>query len=371
MNQHYDAIIVGGGVIGTSIAYNLSKRGRKVLLLERNQIASRASKAAAGMLGAQTEIKRDGPFFQLAKQSRVQFPSLAHELKEVSGIDIEFFRNGMIKVARTEDEALHLKELVRHHQEMGEQAEWMTASVLSRTESALSNVLKGGMSIEQDGNVSSLQLTKAFAHSAQLLGTEIKEYTEVNHLILGQNKVNGVSTTGGSYFSEEVIIAGGAWSQTLLDSVGIDLQSFPVKGECFSVKTKRQLIAHTIFTEDCYIVPKTGNRLLIGATEHAHSFDETVSLDGISSLISRATKLLPGLSDTIWEKAWAGIRPQTARGIPQVGRCKDWEGLIIATGHYRNGVLLAPITGVMVADLLEGIETDSIFSFQTINHSTK
>ncbi|MGG4168160.1 glycine oxidase ThiO [Rossellomorea vietnamensis] len=363
MAKQYDVLIVGGGVIGCSILYQLSKRGKKVLLIEKNQLASRASGAAAGMLGVQTELKGGSPLYRLAQKSRNMYPVLAQELKEVTGMDIEYVENGMIKMAWTEEEAQSFVSVASQTDE-GEGVEWLSPLKLSAFEPYLSKQATGGLFIPRDGNVSAPKLTEALGLASVRLGADVKEYTDVYDFIVEGSRISGVQTSVGPLYASEIIVAGGAWSQSLLERIGVTIHSYPVKGECFSVKYSRKLVERTIFTEGCYIVPKVGGRFLIGATEHAHTFDETISVSGMMNLMKKATDILPNLIDTDWEKAWSGIRPQTEGGLPIIGRSERWEGLSIATGHYRNGILLAPVTGIMMADLMEGKENPLLHSYR-------
>jgi glycine oxidase len=232
---------------------------------------------------------------------------------------------------------------------------------MSSLEPALSEHLKGAMYIPGDGNVSAILFSKALATAAIKLGAHVLEYTEVYDFIKEKNKILGVKTIGGSFYATDTIVAGGAWSEQLVKQVGAELYTYPVKGECFSVRTRVTPIKRTIFSRNCYIVPKPGGRLLIGATEKVHTFDETVSIRGISKLMNLAIQFIPELKNATWEKAWAGIRPQTSDGLPYLGRHPVFQGLSIATGHYRNGILLAPITGWLMAELIEGKNIDPIF----------
>ncbi|MGE6752621.1 glycine oxidase ThiO [Rossellomorea sp. NPDC071047] len=362
MIKQFDALIVGGGVIGCSIAYQMAKRGKKVLLIEKDRLAGKASQAAAGMLGVQTELKGDGPLYHLAKESRDMYPSLATDLKEISGMDIEYVENGMIKLARTEEEVQELVETASKAPH-GEQIRWLSPNILFSYEPHLSKGVAGGLYIPKDGNVSAPKLTQALGSASILQGAEISEYTDVYDFMKERNKITGVRTSKGDFYADETIVAGGAWSRFLLDRLGMKFKSYPVKGECFSVKVPGKIVERTIFTEGCYIVPKAGGRLLIGATEHPHTFDETITTGGLMNLIHLATSILPELVDAKWEKAWAGIRPQTEQGVPFMGRSEKWKGLSIATGHYRNGILLAPITGVIMADLIEGKESHPLHTY--------
>ncbi|QDP39481.1 glycine oxidase ThiO [Radiobacillus deserti] len=372
MLNRYDCIIVGGGVNGGSIAYHLAKKGKKVLLLEKDRLARKASGAAAGMLAAQAELEEDGPLFQLAKQSRAMFPILAEEIKDLTGIDIELVQKGMYKISITEEEEYHLKHIVDVQTRAGEQAEWLSQDEVRSREPALSNAVRGAMFIEKDGQVSAPQLSLGFLKAAAALGVEIKEYTEVTSFLFESGKVTGIQTNHGSVESEHVIVAGGAWSEQLLPKSQIPLQTYPVKGECFSVRTHQPLLTGTIFSHGCYLVPKKGGRLLVGATVQPHTFDQTVTVNGISSLLEKAKRLVPNIVHAEWEKAWAGIRPQTVDGLPYLGEHPAYEGLFVATGHYRNGILLAPITGEIITRLVEREPTPvDISAFRMERHTEK
>ncbi|MDC3418059.1 glycine oxidase ThiO [Aquibacillus salsiterrae] len=354
MNNSYDAIVVGGGVNGGAIAYQLAKRGASVLLLEKGRIASKASGAAAGMLAAQAELEDDGPLFQLAKKSRAMFPKLAVEIKEASGIDIGLINKGMLKIALAEQDMKEYNKIISIQQACGEQAEWLTGEEVRKLEPNLSTSVMGAMHIENDGQVEAPQLTVGLLKSAARHGVVIKENVEVESVKSTNGMVTAVMTNEGEFISDQVIIAGGAWSNQLLSRTGLPLETYPVKGECFSVTTHQALLTKTIFSHECYLVPKKGSRIVVGATVKPHTFNEQVTVSGISQLMEKARNILPGIVEAEWEKAWAGIRPQTADGLPYLGAHPELKGIFVATGHFRNGILLAPITGEIIADLVEG-----------------
>ncbi|KPB04957.1 glycine oxidase ThiO [Bacillus sp. CHD6a] len=352
MNKSYEVIIIGGGVNGCSIAYNLAREGKSVLLLEREKLAGKASSAAAGMLGAQVEVTGEGALFDIAKESRAMFPTLQCELKEHSGINIELVQKGMLKIARNEEEARHLRSMIAFQQKLGERADWLDTEQLAEREGQLSDDLFGAMDIPMDGHVNPERLTQAFAKSAINLGAEVKEYVEAYSLIKDERAVSGVETNIGIFYGENIVVAAGAWSKRLLEECDVYVPAYPVKGECFSVFTDRPLLTSTIFTESCYVVPKSGNRLVIGATMIPDTFSENVTVGGLFQLMEEAAYVLPALKSATFERSWSGIRPQTGDGLPYLGHHPNYKNLIIATGHYRNGILLSPITGKLVTKMI-------------------
>ncbi|WP_282142333.1 glycine oxidase ThiO [Cytobacillus oceanisediminis] len=354
MRKVFDAVVVGGGINGSSIAFQLAKRGYKVAILEKGKIAGKASGAAAGILGAQTELAEDGPLFQLACKSRSMYRSLIPELEGLSQVHIGYQNKGMYKVAADKNQELELKRLIESQRKAGEQAEWLPIDELIKREPSVSNKLLGAMYIPNDGQVQAYELSLAFAKASMALGAEIYEYTHVSDFILKDEKVHGVKTSQGEFLAESVMVASGAWSREVLERVGLSLPIIPVKGECFSVIPEKPLVQGTIFSHGCYIVPKQSGRLVVGATVKVNSFDEKVTLEGISSLMEKAQNLVPDIAKAEWERAWTGIRPQSADGQPFLGEHPVYRGLYIAAGHFRNGILLAPATGGLMADILEG-----------------
>ncbi|MBH0169053.1 glycine oxidase ThiO [Fictibacillus sp. 18YEL24] len=349
MRTTYDAIIIGGGVIGCSIAYELSKQKKRVLLLEKETIGSKASSAAAGMLGAEMEFETNHPLYLLAKESRDSFSSLSQELFTVCGIDIELIQEGIYELAFTEEEAVDLKREASKRQDQGEEVFWVPAQDLLRKEPSISSLVKGTLFYAKDAQVSPVKLTQAFYQSAKILGAEVREHTSVVQLLQTGNRVTGVVTTKETFHADSVIVACGVWSSDLEPS----LKMVPVKGECLSFKTQRPLLTGTVKYKNCYLVPKRENRIFVGATSTPHVFDEEVTFSGLFELMEKTKQIVPELSGASFEKAWGGIRPQTELGIPYIGPSPHKEGLILATGHYRNGILLSAITGKRIADYME------------------
>ncbi|WP_243292505.1 glycine oxidase ThiO [Bacillus sp. FJAT-47783] len=363
---NYDTVIVGGGIIGSSIAFQLAKRGARVVMLEKEKMASQASSAAAGMLGAQSEFSSDSPLIPLALKSRAMFPSVSEELKQLTGIDIGLVQKGLVKIAFTDEEFDALQEQYHFWDSRDAHVNWLDQHELKQLERNVTEDFKGAMYIRNDGQVRAPDLSRAFSEAAKVYGAEMREHKEAISLLKKKGRVNGVKTENETIYADSVVIAGGAWSAQLVKDTNLDLNMYPVKGECLSVLTETPLLETTMFSKDgCYIVPKQGNRLLIGATSIPHTFKKAVSVKGIYSLLKRAQMMIPKLSDASLEKVWSGIRPQTEDGLPFMGEHPQIKGMWVATGHYRNGILLSPITGVLFADLIEGKQIDfDLSSFQ-------
>jgi glycine oxidase len=326
-----------------------------VVMIEKNHLACEASSAAAGMLAAQAEIEHDGPLFQLAIKSQAMFPTLSKELFETTGIDIEFVQKGMIKIAETDEIATEVQRQVAFQRNWDPEIEWLDSHNVRELEPSLSPRVAGGMYLPNDGHVQPAKLSQAFAKAAEQLGTKILENTEVLSFIYEQERVIGIKTTLGNIHCNQVVLATGAWASKLMDETGLDITVYPVKGECFSVKSDSPLINRTVFSDKrCYLVPKRNGEIYIGATQVENTFDKNVTPGGIATLIERAVQLVPQIKDARWERVWAGLRPQTGDGLPYIGEHPLKKGLFIAAGHYRNGILLSPVTGTLVADLLDG-----------------
>ena len=355
VKKTYDVVIVGGGVNGASIAYQLAKAGKKIVILEKDTLACQASNAAAGMLAAQAEIEQDGPFLQFALKSQAMFPAIAHELLEYSGIDIELINKGMLKIAETEEIATELKKQVAFQQNFNSEIQWLDTKELHEKEPNLSPSICGAMYIPNDGHVMPPKLSLAFAKAAAHFGAEIYEYTEALSFLFENGRVKGVKTTAGTFHSEQIVVATGAWAFELLKDSGLDFTVYPVKGECFSVKSEKPIINRTIFSEKRgYLVPKRNGEIYIGATMVEHTFDNRITAGGIYEILERALKIVPQIRDAPWERVWSGIRPQTGDGYPYIGEHPEWKGLFVAAGHFRNGILLSPLTGKLVVQLLDG-----------------
>ncbi|WP_028402460.1 glycine oxidase ThiO [Ectobacillus panaciterrae] len=365
MSKIYDIAIIGGGIIGSSIAHFLSERGYKVAVIEKGRIASEASKAAAGLLGVQAEWDEYDPLFDMARKSRRMFKGLSEKLREKTGIDIGYEEKGIYRIAKSDEAAEKLLQIMKWQQQTGEESHFLSGAALREKEPNVSQSIVGAAYYPTDGHVIAPELARAFAHSAAISGAEIYEQTEVLDIQMEHNRVTGVVTSEGMISSDKVIIASGAWSTKLLRHFDKSWGTYPVKGELLSVKSYKPLLTIPVFEDGFYIVPKRGGRYVIGATVKPHTYNKAVYAESIQYLMERAIGILPGLKEAEWETAWAGLRPQSQHSVPYMGKHPDIQGLYSCTGHYRNGILLSPISGEYMADLLEEKQTNSLLDSLT------
>jgi glycine oxidase len=358
-----DVVVIGGGVIGCSIAYYLAKRGARVTVLERDLIGSHSSSAAAGILGAQVEMAEPGPLSELCVKSRSMFPDLASELYRLTGIDIELIRTGVLRIAWTREEAEALYKRGVWQRERGGTADWWDRDRVRSVEPAVSDRIEGALYIPGDSHVSSSRLTRAFSYAAELLGAELIERCEVTALRAGKDRIERVESDRGTFQAEHVVLAAGAWSAALAGKLGLRLPVVPVKGESLAVYPRRALFERTLFAEGCYLVPKADGKVIVGATERAGDFTEWVTMDAIQKLTSEAVRLVPELADSTFIRAWSSVRPGSVDGLPFIGKFEPYRNLFVATGHFRNGILLSPVTGQGIAEMIAGEEVPDLKPF--------
>jgi len=346
MRDHYDIVIVGGGVIGLTIARALALRGaRDVCLVERGRLGAEASWAAAGMLLPQVEADAPDEFFNLACQSRDLYPAFAAALREETGIDVELNTTGTLYLAFTEHDHKEIERRYEWQTQAGFSVELLSTTEARELEPCISEATLGALRFPRDMQVENRRLLSALANSVTKLGVEIATQTTVDSLIIEGNRVRGVQTSRGAINCPTVVIAAGAWSSFIKSSPAIE----PVRGQMVCLEAKPQLTRHVIYSPRGYIVPRQDGRLLAGSTSEQAGFAKCVTAGGIATILRNALEISPAISDLPVVDTWAGLRPRAAGGLPVIGPCGEIDGLFYATGHYRNGILLAPLTGELIS----------------------
>lgn len=347
-----EVVVIGGGVIGCSIAYYLALGGARVTVLERQRLAGGASGVAAGMLAPQVEAPFADEFFELALLGRAEHGPLAERLREDVGLDVEYRKTGILRVARTEAERADLQRQHRWQAARGLAAEWVDTDDLGRCEPLLAGVagrlLAGGLWLADEGQVRGPRLVQALAMAAR--GARFLEGTWAVGLSVHGGRVAGVVTPSGVVGAETVVLAAGVWSADLARSIDLTVPMTSVKGQILSLRAVGNTPRQVIWSGESYLVPRPDGEIVLGATEEEGNYDARPSLAGVHRLTEAALEVVPAAGGFVVEGVWAGLRPAAPDRHPIVGWAPGVEGLFLATAHYRNGVLLGPLTGRRVAD---------------------
>lgn len=362
MRLKYDVLVIGAGVVGCSIAYHLARLGRRLALVERGEVTGEASLAAAGMLAplaeaSQTYVdaQQTSPFLQLCLSGLHYYRDLDQHLKQETGIDIGLVKVPTLRPALSEHDTSALQSLLVCHQRLLPDLEWLNADRAQEIEPLLSSKVHGVLYSPYEYNVSAPQLTLAYARGAALHGAHIFTGRSVGRLLLQGQRVVGIETDQGQMYAEHVIIAAGAWTarwHTKTDSPVI----FPIKGQMLALQAPIGLsLRHTLYYHELgYLVPKADGRIYVGATSEHVGFSRTVSVAGMVTLLATVSAIAPRLLEGGFERSWIGLRPGSADGLPLLGESRSRPGLWLASGHFRNGILLGPLTGHIIAELIEG-----------------
>src|SRR5215470_6520105 len=346
-----EVAVLGGGVIGCAIARELARGGVRVALFERRRIAAEASSAAAGMLGVQGETE-DEVMLRLGVESRALFPALLETLRAESGTAVEFWRSGTLYLAFNSAEAASLEARGAWQRAAGADSERLVPRQIWALEPAVSRRVRAGALYPLDARVDSGALTHALARAAASAGCAVREGEEVKSVVAEQGRIAGVATSAGRVACDAVINAMGAWAGRVRGTTPLPVQ--PVRGQMAVVQAVRPPFRHAVYSPRGYAVARRDGRVLLGSTREPVGFDKRVTGGGIASILDAALELSPALGGLPLVDAWAGLRPGSVDGRPIIGADPAVRGYYVATGHYRNGVLLAPLTARLVATLLRG-----------------
>lgn len=347
-----DVIIVGGGVIGLSIAQRLAGSGSRVTLIERDVAGRSASWAAGGMLSPLGEAEDAGPFLRMALASHQLWPEWAASIEAQSDGDVGLHLNGKTLVAYTEDGAARLRTRFEWQEKAGHPIHWLEAAAVREVEPAISSEVVAGIHLPQDGRVNNRSLVSALRESCDRRGVRIREGIEVLRLTGDDQRVTGVETSVGPVRADLTIMAAGAWAPALVGS-----KPLPIKGSMVELAPGGSPVKGVIAAPGAYLIPRDtpyGPRIVVGATMEEAGFDQRPSEAAIQSLQSAAIRAVPALATAERTDAWAGLRPGSPDDLPIIGPDPRRKGLIHAHGHFRNGILLAPLTALWVESWILG-----------------
>jgi glycine oxidase len=347
-----DILIIGGGIIGCSIAYELSREQVRVLLLERDRIGGEASGEAAGMLAPQAEALPRGPFLDLCLRSREMFAPLSRELKAETGIDIEYLASGILYLFLTEEDEVSGKRMFEEQRSHGLRVEWWDPHQIRQAEPQVTPEVRAALYLPDDHQVQNARMVRALYLSAARRGVEFLQGSPVTGILRDGDRVVGVRSLTETYHAAKVVVAAGAWSGTVGQLFGIDIPVRPVRGQLLSLETRGALFRHILYTSRGYLVPRLSGEVVVGSTVEFVGFEKWVTAAGVEGLLTAAREVVPVLAARPLVHAWAGFRPWSPDALPYLDAVQGAPGLFIASGHFRNGILLAPITGRLMAALL-------------------
>lgn len=350
MNQAPDVLVVGGGAVGASCARALARAGARVTIVRPAAIPGEAWRAAAGMLAAQIEAGPKEPLFNLGVAGRAFYRREAEPLREATGIDIGLQQGGVLQVATREAQVDAFKAKVAWQRQQAEQADWLEPADVEEGWPWLRSGL-GAFWAAEDGLLAPERLVAAFLADARAHGARIVD-DRVTALWRDDGNLVGVIGSADRYPAGTVVLAAGAWSGRLED-LPRPLSVEPVRGQLLAFDWPADAKPATVYGDRCYLLHRDGEMVVGSTMEHA-GFEVEPTPEGTATLVARATEIYPHVAALTPKRHWAGLRPMTPDGLPIIGPEPRLEGLWYATGHGRNGILLAGITGELLAQAIGG-----------------
>ncbi len=352
--------IIGAGVVGLGIAWRLAARGVEVSVFDKGAAGAGATHAAAGMLAACAEAEPgEEALVALGRDSQARWPAFADELKQASGIDVELRREGTLVIALTADDQARLLHHLEFQKRLDLPLQWISAAETRRREPHLAGKLAGAVFSPEDHQVDNRKLATALAIAARTAGASIHEHAPVAAISSQGRRVDGIVLADGrKHAADVVVLAAGAWSRGIARSIAdMAPQSLPpvrpIKGQMLALRMDKAapLVRHVIWGPGIYLVPRLDGRLIVGATVEEKGFDSTLTAGGLLTLLEAAWRAVPAIEELPIDEMWVGHRPGSRDDAPILGPA-PLDGLIYATGHHRNGILLAPVTADTIARLV-------------------
>jgi glycine oxidase len=348
-------VIIGAGVVGLGIAWRLAGRAI-VTLFDRAKAGSGASYAAAGMLAACCEAEPgEQALVALGRESQKRWPAFADELLRVSGIDVELRREGTLVLALTADDQATIAHGLEFQRSLGLPLEWLSAAATRAREPRLAGKIAGALFSPEDHQVDNRKLAQALRIAAEAAGAEIREHRPVKEISVQGGQARGVVLEDGTTVTADIVVlAAGAWSRTI-GGLPADRRPpvRPVKGQMLALRmdAAAPLLSHVLWAPGVYLVPRRDGRLIVGGTVEEKGFDDTITAGGLLTLLEAAWRAVPAVEELPVDEIWVGHRPGSRDDAPILGP-GPLDGLFYATGHHRNGILLAPVTADAMARLI-------------------
>ena len=339
-------LIIGGGIIGLSIAWRLIGIGKKVIIIDKKNLGKEASWAAAGMLSGRLDLKPcEKKLLPIFEKSHLAWPKFAEELENKSGKSIGYKKEGTLRVACDLHEEKKLKNNYDFLKNNKVNITWLSGDKIRDKEPYVSNNVLSGFFSPDDHHVNNRYILDALITILKKNKNNciFKENTEVEKIITNKNQVIGVKTNNEIIKTKEIIVCSGAWTSKIKN---IEIKEVPIRP--VKVPKNISLLKHILWRENVYLVPRNNSDLIIGATEEEMGYDKSLTVGGIYNLLKIAREVLPAIEDLSIVESWSGLRPTSRDDAPIIGPSKKLKGLIYATGHHKNGILLAPLTSSVI-----------------------
>ncbi len=339
----FDHLIIGGGIIGLTIARELHRRGeRSIAVVDQGIIGNEASWAAAGMLAPNIEAHRSVEFCRVCSDSLALYPGFISDLQAETDIAIDFNTNGILLVSFNEDP---LPE---------NSGKTLSRTEINHLEPRVSPNVRDGVLFPNEGQVDNRILLKALRRYAVINDIRLFENTQITELLVKDGRAQGAVGPTARFSAASTIVATGAWTSLItISGKPSPFEIKPVKGQMIALNSSIDL-SHVIFSPRGYLVPRSAGKILVGATVENTGFDKRFTPDAARELHVAAAEMVPDLASAKIVDQWAGLRPHAPNGTPIIGPVPDVRDLYLATGHFRNGILLAPLTAAYIADDVQG-----------------
>jgi glycine oxidase len=347
-------VVMGGGVIGLSCAFELQRRGYQVTVLEINHCGGQASGAAAGMLAPYSE-NLEGPdaFFQFCLESLRLYPEWQESIKQASGQTFEYTSSGSLYIAYHEADMLALEGRLLWQRQFGSSGSILEGDALFHLEPNLSRNVRAALHTSEESHLYAPHYVSALEQACRLMGVNIHENLDKVTIVEWQREILLQSADQRLFCGDQLLVCSGAWAQELSDTFGIHIPVYPIRGQICAYAIEKKSVQHMVFSNQGYLVAKENSTLVCGASEDVAGFDTTVTDKGIERLRKWNKQAFPFLEGREPFHRWAGLRPSTQDGIPMIGALSCTSRVVFAVGHYRNGILLSPATAMLAADCME------------------
>lgn len=348
-------IIIGGGVIGLASAFECAMRGHEVTVLEKGKCGGQASGAAAGMLAPFSEIGEDpDDFFRLCFESLKLYPDWQCEVKQQSGIEFEYTESGSLHAVFHEADTLALESTINWQNELDVKAELLGKSDLRRMEPKITEEVTTAIYYPEEHHIYSPDYVKSLETACRNMSVDIYEHTKATRIISGPNNVTVETENENRFSGDHLVICSGAWAKQWESTFGLNIPVYPIRGQICAYQLPLGMVSKIVFTSQGYFVQKANGSLVCGASEDIAGFDTSVTENGIGRLENWSKVVFPFLQGRRPNHQWAGLRPATRDGFPLLGELPAASNVIFAVGHYRNGILLSPVTAKAVGSLIDG-----------------